>query len=306
MCETMKAKLISLLLLPSLLLSITLFTNLYSQETRPHKIIYLVSGPRSLSVAFTRMMYARGDFEIFHEPSLYAYTSARYPEFASLTYAEDGFKSFEEVKRAILAASIKNPVFVKEISSSAAEFIAKDAEFMQNEQVHFVFLARNPHHSTISFYKKIYQIPPDFPHLIGLEPLYQLYTAVKEKAKHPPIVILSEDLYSKPEKTVDIFCKMVGIKPLPHALSWENLGAKFDGKSEWHDVKKTASLAHWHGRALQSEGFRKPASYEVDVQGEPTFSEVQDPKHRQACREAWKHNLPYYIKFKNEAGIHAN
>ena len=35
----------------------------------PHKIIYFISTPRSLSTVFTRMIYGMGTFEIFHEPS---------------------------------------------------------------------------------------------------------------------------------------------------------------------------------------------------------------------------------------------
>lgn len=51
-------------------------------DTAPHKIIYLISPPRSLSTLFLRMMHNRGDFLVMNEPAQYASVKNVHPQFA--------------------------------------------------------------------------------------------------------------------------------------------------------------------------------------------------------------------------------
>lgn len=263
-------------------------------------IIYLISPPRSLSTAFTHMIQERGDFEIFHEPSMYAYDKIHYPEYAKKTYRSDSFESFDEVKRAVLAACKKRPVFVKEMSFAVVDALLKDPEFIQNEKIWFVFLVRNPHHSIISFYNKLQMIPEGFDTLVGVESLFCLYEALKCQLKNPPVLIRAEELYTNPYASIKALCEMLQIPFMAHALSWERLGDAFDSHEAWHELKQSIDdVQHWHGDAITSTHFTKPTSYEVDDNGMPTFSEIVDPIHKKVCIAAWRSSVVFWEKLKS-------
>ena len=123
-----------------------------------HKIVYLISPPRSLSTAFLRMIQTRGDFLILHEPTMAAYCNVFSKEFGEKTYKKDAPKTFQEVEEKILKAADNCPVFVKEMSVSSREFFSDQPHFIENVHVRFVFLIRNPHGMMISHYKKLNDI----------------------------------------------------------------------------------------------------------------------------------------------------
>lgn len=262
-----------------------------------HQVIYFISPPRSLSVAFTRMMYERGDFEILHEPSQYVYNKKYWPEVTSW-FSEDAYATFEEVKKSIFTMLEYRSVFVKEISFAVEELLLNDDDFIRDERVHFVFLIRNPHHTAISFYKKVGWNFPMMDHLLGYQSLYHIYQKVEKVSPNPPLILLTEDLYNRPEDTIRHFCDFLQIAYLPQALHWSPLGPSFDITKEWHEIKVGDSTLHWHGEALHSSGFGKPSPYAIDQDGQPTFEEIADPSHREYYREAYEHNLPYYELLK--------
>lgn len=264
-----------------------------------HPIIYMVSTPRSLSTAFTRMMYERGDCAIFHEPSQYAFDTIYYPEFLERTFKPGGLETFEEVKEALFSEAKNRLVFAKEMSFGVEEFLRKDPEFIRNPQVHCLFLLRNPHHAAISFYKKY----PTFdlntlPSLLGYELLLKVMENVERVTRKPPFIILTEDLYADPHSTVKAFCEEVGIPFMPEKLSWEKLDSSFDVQKEWHEGKIEESWRLWHGDAIFSGGFGKPSQYALDDFGNPTFEEIENLEHREIVRNAYEYNLPFYNQIR--------
>jgi hypothetical protein len=266
-----------------------------SELVAVNKIIYLISPPRSLSVAFLRMMQARGDFEVMHEPSQCAWAVSAAPDLAEILFKKDVFQTYSEVKRCIFEKAQQRPVFVKEMSFAVQEFIMQDRELVENPQVHFVFLVRNPHHSTISFYNRLQKVADDLAYVIGYQALFEIYSDVQARSVHKPVIILSEDLYTKPRETIEQFCKAVDIPFKEEALSWQDLGEHFTGDKEWSEIKHKNFTQHWHGDAIRSTAFGKPTEYEVDADGKPTFDEVA-PEHRQAFQDAYEVNLAYYNK----------
>jgi len=52
------------------MISVLLFHMSLCSSEEDYKIVYLNSGPRSLSTVFLRMMESRGDFTVFNEPTL--------------------------------------------------------------------------------------------------------------------------------------------------------------------------------------------------------------------------------------------
>lgn len=260
-----------------------------------HPIIYMVSTPRALSTAFTRMMYERGDCAIFHEPSQYAFDKIYYPQFLIKFFKPGGLETFEDVKNALFLEAKMRPVFAKEMSFGVEEFLQNDPEFIKNPQVQCLFLLRNPHHAAISFYKKC----PDFdlkdiPTLLGYESLLHIIENVEIVTQKPPYIILTEDVYADPYSTVKAFCEETHIPFMPDSLTWEKLEASFDVEKEWHERKIEETWKFWHGDAIFSSGFGKPSQYALDENGNPTFEEIKNLEHREIVRKAYEYNLPFY------------
>lgn len=262
-----------------------------------HKIIYLISPPRSLSVAFLRMMEARKDFAIMHEPSQWAFNKGRGNYGAENWFVEQAPQNYNEVKEQILNRAQHSDVFVKEMGFAVRDFLLEEKALLENPNIYFVFLIRNPHATVISMFNKLHKVTNDFSefsYLAGYRSTYEIYERVKNTAVHMPYVICTEDLYAQPERTVRKFCEYVGIQYKPEAMNWQNLGDSFSGQQEWHEIKYKESTQHWHGEAIHSTGFGVPTQYKRDGNGMPTFEELANPHHRKICRDAYDENVAYY------------
>lgn len=266
---------------------LVLSTSLFSEPT---KTIFLISSPRSLSVGFLRMMQARQDFEIFHEPSNAPYDKIYYQEFYAETFRANSFQSFEEATQAILEKAKTSNVFIKDVSFCCAGLLTKDNPLLKS--AHFAFLIRKPQDVILSLYRR--KCPVGFiQNVAGYEPLYALFKLVKDHGKYPPYLFLSEDLGSNPSQAVAKFCECMEIAFKPESLHWEDLGWQFDGL-QWHDGKIPEAIHHWHGDAIHSTCFLPLSTAEIDEEGVPTFSEIPDFQDRKDCREAYSKQLPYY------------
>lgn len=266
-----------------------------------NKILILISPPRSLSVAFTRMIQARDDFIIFHEPSQRAYDDKYYADYTKDWWRSDSYKTFDEVKKAILDASHLKNVFVKEMSFVVQEYYYDQSfieTFIKQSNVIFIFLIRQPHAVINSFYKKCSEVGEvdktiGFEDLIGYKYTYNLYQFIKENSVNKPIIIKTEDLYNYPEKTLKDFCEKTDIFFIEKSLKWDNLGENFTGEEQWHEIKRKEITHHWHSDAIYSSGFSKPHEYKVNINGIPTFEEIPE-KDRELCFKVYKENLTYY------------
>jgi len=263
-----------------------------------NKIVYLISPPRSLSVAFLRMMHTRGDFAIMNEPSQMAFINVKGFKTVSTWFKPEALPTFNHVKDAIIRTSQTQHVFAKEMAFAIEEFHCNDQELMKLPNAYFVFLVRNPHHTILSMYKKHVLFHPSADHLdaiLGYHNLWNIIQTVDAHAANKPYIIYTEDLYTDPYNSIKQFCEHIGIEFKPAALSWPSLEhSNFDVAKEWSEVKYPEFVSHWHGDAMNSTGFAKPQSYEVDQDGNPTFSEVQNAEHREMCRTIYYDQLQYY------------
>ena len=259
-----------------------------------HKIIYLISPPRSLSVAFLRMMDARGDFDVLNEPSQKAHQMIWNPEFAKHNFLKTAPNTFDDVKNIIFERQTKSNVFVKEMSFAVQNFLMNAEEFVRNPNIYFVFLVRNPHPSIISLYKEVGEVFPMFEEVSGYASMRILFDFVRDHAAHAPVIISSESLYTQPEATVRTFCEEVNIPFLPHSLHWKNLGEDFSEISAWGGIKPRRVSYKWHGNAIHSVGFKSPTIYKSDENGRPTFEEIEDDQSRALVTEIYYRNLKHY------------
>jgi Sulfotransferase domain len=266
----------------------------------PHKIVYLVSPPRSLSVSLARMFHARGDFTVFIEPSMFAYAHYSGADYALPWFQKNAFPNYEEGKKEIFAAAEKKDVLVKEISFSLEPFL--DQELLQSEQVHFVFLLRNPHHSIISFYQKDKMQFSTVNTLLGYEPLYNILQKVEKEAKNKPLLMLTEELYNDPEGAIQALCSHLEIPYLPEALHWQGQASPSTLGPEWHEYKIQERALLWHNEAFSSSGFGKPGQYAVDPFGHPTFEEIENPSDRAFYADAYLYSLRFYYLCTKQSG----
>jgi hypothetical protein len=242
------------------------------------------------------MIGARGDFKIFHEPTVSVYHKAHNYNFSHDWFKEGAFQTFEDVKKALFDGD--SNVFVKEISFHLAEFI--DEDLIKNPRVYFVFLLRDPHASVVSLYSKIQAIAgncdnvDDWHLAVGYKSMVDIYQKIKAFGGRKPLILFSEELAAKPREVVAKFCNYAEIPFKAEALAWESLGPDFDAYSFWNESKRVDFIYHWHGDALQSTGFHPLRTYEVDNQGHPTFVEVKDHRDREECQKAYQGSLPFY------------
>jgi hypothetical protein len=265
-----------------------------------HKVIYVVAPPRNCSCAFLRMIQARGDFKIFHEPSQYAFNLIRNPAHKKNWFRENAPETFAEVKQKIFNALKEKNVFVKEVSFAVQAFLLNDDAFINSADVYFVFLIRNPHHATISFFQRATRSIPNLANLLGYQGTFDIFTKIKAAGTNKPIIILSEDFYQNPETTIKQFCKYFGIPFKEESLHWPDLGEAFSGIEEWEELKLIETTHHWHGDAIRSTGIMHPHNYAVDECSMPTFEEIP-VEHRAAYIEAYLINKRYYDLLLNES-----
>ena len=72
----------------------------------------------------------------------------------------------------------------------------------------------------------------------------------------------------------------------------EDLSSNFDG-ANWNEQKVGESIHHWHGTAIRSTAIKPARKYEVDAQGNPTFSEIKE-EYREKYRTMYEESKPYY------------
>eukprot|EP01094_Clydonella_sp_ATCC50884_P024028 TRINITY_DN5918_c0_g1_i1.p1 TRINITY_DN5918_c0_g1~~TRINITY_DN5918_c0_g1_i1.p1 ORF type:complete len:280 (+),score=105.20 TRINITY_DN5918_c0_g1_i1:210-1049(+) len=261
-----------------------------------HPIFYLISGPRSLSTAFLRMMHARGDCEVFNEPSVSAYEYEVYPDVAPTIYKPSAPRSWSAVKEMLYRAAEKRPVFAKEMSYGVHEFLRTDSAFVRDPRVHFLFLARDPHSIAISFYKKGEYPPEALSDVVGSRQLWNLFELVRDQSPNGVHVVRSEFMGTHAREMATALCRHLGIPFLEHCLEWCVLPDTFTGEVEWNEQKVQSEVLHWHRSAMRSTCFSRVPQYDVDARGSPTFSEIVNEDHRQKVHKAWLENVPYYKK----------
>ncbi|MCI5052720.1 MAG: hypothetical protein MRY21_06265 [Simkaniaceae bacterium] len=269
-------------------------TTIFAQE---NKIVYMISGPRACSTVFMRMIEARGDFKLFHEPTMAIFGQRSVPELAGQWYNEAAFTDYAKMKKEIYQAQSQGNVFVKDISFCSQEFIFSDPEFVSNQNVHFLFLIRNPHESMLSFYLKTGFMLPNLSELVGLKQLYAEYLQVKALNPNRTKILLVDayfkDFYGSTKK----LCEHLNLPFVEHAFAWKNHGKNYTGKEKWHEQKQVGEFQKWHGRAVQSERVEAVTKYATDEEGNPTFVEALTEEDRPVLLNIFEEQMQYYQRF---------
>ncbi len=216
-----------------------------------NRLLALWCAPRSVSTAFERMMMARGDHTVLHEPF-----SAHYylgPERASDRFPDaepETRHHHAEILARIETQALERPVFLKDMAYHVDR--VTDRRFLAR----FVnsFIIRDPAEALPS----LHHIWPDFTdEEAGYASLGRLFDLARETheadvslapLRGDPVVVDAVDLLRDPPATVRAYCQATGLPFLPEAMEWRP-----SSPPEW----KTWDT--WHADAKRSSGFDAPA-----------------------------------------------
>ncbi len=230
-------------------------------------ILALWTHPRSISTAFERVMMERGDLKILHEPFSYFYyvhhDGATIPQqHVDPTHPTD----YVGIKGHIEKAAAEQPVFFKDMCSHCFDKLVSDNSFLQ--RLTNTFLIRDPAKAIASYYAMNANVTIEE---IGLKQLCAVYENVVSLGSKA-IVVDADDLEDNPDSTINAYCKALGIKFIPEAMTW-NPGQK----AEWEIWKD------WLKDAAESVGIQKNMElFEVTV---------DNSEH---LKSFYEDQLPYY------------
>ncbi|MEU9884942.1 sulfotransferase family protein [Sphaerisporangium sp. NPDC051011] len=225
------------------------------------RILALWSAPRSRSTAFLRMMAARGDYTVVHEPFSHVadFSEAQVGPFTARTEAE--------LIATLRELAAREPVFFKDTTDFHYPGLLADERFL-TEATH-TFIIRHPEQAIASHFKLNAELGRDE---IGFAWLAEIYDAVAARSQTPPVVIDSEDLIENPVGTVKEYCARVSIPFVPDALSWQP-GVRDD----WRKTQR------WHESTSRTDGFVRTDGADTDfVRDNPKLAAYLD------------YHLPYY------------
>ena len=253
-----------------------------------HKIQILMTVPRTVSTAFEKSMWARGDHKVFHEPWCATFLnnagllSEKPPE--ELVEA----KNYEGVKALFYRYAETKPVFVKDMFFAVKNELLQDEALLSDPDVILTILIRDPALSIESFFLKMNEkkVPEHSEEDTRLVFCYDFLVQLAEKYRALrgvyPIIVEAEELCANPYSAMESFCQQAGISFMPEALAWEK-----GFLEEWQHI------ARWHTDAANSEAFFIPKR---TVNG-TRFSAVPE-EYVPALEAVYQEQMPSYAKLK--------
>ncbi len=246
-----------------------------------NKIVYLVSPPRCMSTAFTSMMEARGDFDVMMEPS-YRFSCA-------------------EVLMQIKNKSLLSNVFIKDISFLVEEFFKQNIAFLKQDNVYVFFLLRDPHGMILSRYGCFEKIQgpfnyDEYMYKVGYRQLFSIFNQVKQHGFNRPYIIDADLMSSEPVSMVQKICKVLGLEYQEKALSWDK---KTLEDSFFCNMPKNIVTQTWQYNLMNSTGL-KPLKKGHCENGQPSFNEISNVEHRDACKKIYEYCMSFYSAMQAE------
>jgi hypothetical protein len=231
-----------------------------------HPVIVLWAPPRSLSTAFLRVMAARGDLEVLHEPMCDLAAGERH-ELPTGEFLD----SMTELCAHIDARRTVRPVFVKETCEYDYRPNLMGTKLVR-EATH-AFMLREPAKVINSHYNVNPSLQADE---VGFRHLASLLDFVKTHGGRVPLFVDSERLQEAPESEVEAFCARAGLAHIPGSLTWQPGHLDLWRRTQrWHEDAAASSRIEFRER-----------EYSTRVDNEPRL------------RAMYEENLPFYRYLK--------
>lgn len=261
-------------------------------ESDDHKLVFIISIPRSLSTVFLYMNEVQNTCAVLSEPGITPYTLKHTPEFADDMIDDASPTTYEQAEKEILQLHKKHKlVFVKEVSYVAQEYVFKNTLGKRVlQEAHVIFLIRHPHNAYVSFYKKFPKIFDLLPEWLSYKTIYDMYQNLSQHAHIKPHIIMVDNLLAHPEHTIKKIYSSIGIPFDPKKLIWQPLIETMSTDHPWNNE----SCKFWYDRVLTSHSLGRQTQYACDAHGKPTFTEISDTTDRAQYKHMYEKNLPYY------------
>ena len=207
-----------------------------------HPILALWAHPRSMSTAIERVMRARGDLTVFHEPFMADYYMHRANRlFPMVDTGVPSWVDYPTMRGRILDAAVHTPVFFKDLSFYADAILAGDPDFTR--RLTHVFLIRDPRRAIASYWK----LDPELTcEEVGLEASWELHQALIDDGQ-TPLVIEAEAVGADPERQIGLIWDHAGLDARADAFRWQ----AGEMQKDWQFV------AGWHRDVAGSTGIKR-------------------------------------------------
>lgn len=236
------------------------------------------SVPRSRSTVFERVWKQVPEMNIFHESFAPYYYKHIYPvQIPEMDIDENTSTEYEEIKKNILDAKKKGPVFLKDMPYYCIDKLTQDTDFLL--QATHIFLIRDPKETILSYLA----IDPNAElEAFGFKAAQELHAFLTEKGIQS-LVIDTGDLGKRQEQ---IFTKSFDFANVPFKTDYLTF-------KETEDLSKWKVFGKWHEEASNStkiKTYDSQAKY-ADLMKERALDiEKFDSYHR-----------PYYDILKKQA-----
>ncbi|MBD8092945.1 hypothetical protein IFT48_23420 [Pseudomonas fluorescens] len=237
-----------------------------------HRLIVMWAPPRSLSTAFVRVIAARGDFTVVHEPlcDLSACGEYKHPQQENSSPPLNSPTALFDYIQTLRSHSA---VFIKDTCEFDYRHLLAGTPYLREAQ--HVFMLRNPEKVINSHYHVNPQLTCNE---VGYQNLAQLYDSVKAESIHAPLFVDADDLLDNPDAAISHFCSEANLQHLPTALQWES-----GHLDVWERTR------HWHLDAANSTRIAPiERQYSTRVDNHPMLNEF------------YLENMPYYQYLKNQ------
>lgn len=228
---------------------------------------------RARSTAMGRMMFERGDHQVFDEPFArpYYFSDQRISP-RRTDVSPDPDLRFDHILRQVLDAAADKPVFVKDHAYHVVRHVTPAFLALFRNS----FLIRDPNEALPSLFARM---PDMSDEETGYAALVTMVEAV-ERTGETPVVIDAADIVARPQETVSAWCAAVGLRYRPDALSWQPGIPDAFGANWWGDPS-------WHRHLSASTGFSENRQRDYP-------SPDDHPRLRRACKSC----LPHYHKLR--------
>ncbi len=230
-------------------------------------ILALWSAPRSRSTAFERMMRARGDLTVLHEPF------SHLANYGSTTVCEEVITSEPQLLAAL--RNHRGQVFFKDTTDFHYRDLLRDEAFLRDAT--HTFLVRHPREVIASHFALHPELGRDE---IGFAWLYEIFAAVHAATGRLPVVVDSADLVAQPAETIERYCAAVGIPFLPAALNWSSGMTPAWLRSE-----------RWHQSTSETTGFVQTLSRPSTMIDESPLLTGYLEYHLPFYERLWQHRI---------------
>jgi putative nucleotidyltransferase with HDIG domain len=198
------------------------------------------------------------------------------------------------------AADTYERVLVKDMGFGA-QYLLEDEAFLDKHAYKVIFLIRNPHPTSLSFYKKINSDSKNIPTVMSYKKIYELFQLFSKKSVTNPLVIIVEELTKNPRLITEKICNYLDITFSEEMLSWNAVPENFSVHKEWVTGISEQGVKHWYDNAFKSTHITTlDHNYALDNNNQPTFEEIKNPEHRDFYKAMYDENMPYYKLFLQE------